>query len=218
MSTFPANPQTAVACAMRRKAIVLDVVEWILVQSLYVWMLVRMVADSTAEDLIANSILLFSEGLIVVLFLVRRSSHNISRRLMEWFLALGASCAPLLVCPVHHEPRMPAAAILVMISGILLQVSAKVVLARSVGIVPANRGVKTSGPYRFVRHPMYAGYLITHIGFLTLNPSWWNLAAYVACYALQIPRLLAEERLLRHDSSYRDYCEQVPFRLIPGVF
>ena len=99
----------------------------------------------------------------------------------------GASCSPLLVYPVHHDPRLPAAAITVMLAGILLQVAAKLALARSVGIVPANRGIKTSGPYRFLRHPMYAGYLLTHIGFLTLNPSWWNLAAYALCYALQIP-------------------------------
>jgi protein-S-isoprenylcysteine O-methyltransferase Ste14 len=65
---------------------------------------------------------------------------------------------------------------------------------------------------------MYAGYLLSHVAFLLMNPTLWNLTAYATCYALQIPRLLNEERLLENDPQYRAYQATVKYRLIPGVF
>jgi protein-S-isoprenylcysteine O-methyltransferase Ste14 len=102
--------------------------------------------------------------------------------------------------------------------GLLVQVWAKLTLGRSLGLVPAHRGLKISGPYRYVRHPMYAGYLLSHLAFLLVNPTWWNLAVYGLAYGLQVPRLLAEERLLRQDPNYHTYESMVRSRLIPGVF
>ena len=102
--------------------------------------------------------------------------------------------------------------------GLIVQVHAKLILGRSFGCVPAHRGLQLSGPYRFVRHPMYAGYLLSHIAFLLVNPTLRNVAAYAFCYALQIPRLLAEERFLAIDPKYREYQANVTSRLIPGIF
>jgi protein-S-isoprenylcysteine O-methyltransferase Ste14 len=65
---------------------------------------------------------------------------------------------------------------------------------------------------------MYAGYMLSHVAFALMNPTWWNLAMYLTCDALQIPRLLAEERLLGRDEAYRRYQSLVTYRLLPGVF
>ena len=46
--------------------------------------------------------------------------------------------------------------------GLLFVIAGKITLGRSFGIVPANRGV-VAGPYTLVRHPIYAGYLLSHI-------------------------------------------------------
>jgi len=97
-------------------------------------------------------------------------------------------------------------------------VASKLVLRRSFGIAPANRGVKVSGPYRFVRHPMYAGYLLSNIGMFLLMPSPINLAIYAIGWTAPILRLLAEERLLAQDETYRDFQQTTRFRLIPGLF
>ena len=95
---------------------------------------------------------------------------------------------------------------------------AKIALWRSFGILPANRGVKTGGPYRLLRHPMYAGYLVTHVGFLVGFPSMQNTALYAAAFAVQVGRLLREEAILKEDPVYRNYAARVRYRLIPGLF
>jgi len=51
-----------------------------------------------------------------------------------------------------------------------------------------------------------------------MNPTLWNLAMYAVCDGLQIPRILAEERLLGRDRRYQDYRATVRYRLLPGVF
>ena len=85
-------------------------------------------------------------------------------------------------------------------------------------MVPADRGIKRGGPYQLVRHPIYAGYLISEIGFLLLHPTLWNLSTYSLALVLQIVRILAEERFLAQNADYREYMQTVRYRLIPRIF
>jgi protein-S-isoprenylcysteine O-methyltransferase Ste14 len=94
----------------------------------------------------------------------------------------------------------------------------KVYLGRSFGIVAADRGIVVGGPYRIVRHPIYLGYLVTHVGFLLANWSSRNIAIYIIEYFFQVARILSEERLLKEDDGYRAYFERVRYRLIPFFF
>jgi protein-S-isoprenylcysteine O-methyltransferase Ste14 len=111
-----------------------------------------------------------------------------------------------------------AAGALIMIAGLLLSISAKVALNRSFGVTAANRGVKREGPYRLLRHPMYAGYALTQVAFLLLNPCAWNLAIYALSWTVQVLRIGAEERLLLEDPAYQAYAGRVRFRLAPGLY
>jgi protein-S-isoprenylcysteine O-methyltransferase Ste14 len=197
----------------------LDWAERLFVLGLYGWLVARLVGKFLADGGIVNLLLLPSEGMVVIFLLVRRPAATISRRPAEWLLALAATVSPMLVSTGIGQPLIPVTvAAFLLIMGMLVQVWAKLTLGRSLGLVPAHRGLKVSGPYRFVRHPMYAGYLLSHLAFLLVNPTWWNLAVYGLCYGVQVPRLLAEERLLRRDPSYRSYESAVRSRLIPGVF
>lgn len=197
----------------------LDWGERSLVLVLYGWLVARILIMYAADGRLANLLLLPSEGLVVVFLLLRRRTTEISSSPIEWFMALAATCAPLLVTPGVGSPLIPVSvAALVLLVGMLLQVHAKLILGRSFGCVPAHRGLKVAGPYRLVRHPMYAGYLLGHTAFLLINPTMWNAGIYFLCYATQVPRLLAEERLLQRDPAYRAYQSQVRFRLIPWLF
>ena len=127
--------------------------------------------------------------------------------------------APLLVAPAAASTFIPSTiATALMFSGMITQISAKAVLWRSFGLVPANRGIKTKGPYRFVRHPMYAGYTLTHIGFLLGFPSLQNSLLYLTAFLIEVARLLREELILSQDPLYREYAARVRYRLLPGVF
>jgi hypothetical protein len=163
---------------------------------------------------------LLSEGLVVVLFVVRRDSFAVSKRPWDWFAGIAGTFCFLLVRPGGRDGGGPSdlAGAAFMVAGTLLEAVAKATLGRSFGLVAANRGVVDRGPYRIVRHPIYLGYLATHVGFLLANPSARNLAVYAVAYFFQICRIHAEERILGEDESYRRYRERVPSRLIPGIF
>ncbi|PLK27551.1 isoprenylcysteine carboxylmethyltransferase family protein [Novosphingobium sp. TH158] len=164
-------------------------------------------------------LLLLSESTIAFFTLIRRPTEKLSMRLGDWLLAMTATCAGLLVVPgvVLVEALVPLA-VLLFIGGNLFQLWAKLVLRRSFGVAPANRGVKISGPYRYVRHPMYLGYGIVHLSLLLLMFWPLNIVIYAIGWWAQILRILAEERVLSQDPAYAEYMKQVKWRLIPGVF
>ena len=166
-------------------------------------------------------LVMVAETSVVIFVLLRRSTQAISMRLGDWLLAITATYAPLLVQPAVTPDALreliPAAIGLVLV-GNVIQIAAKLFLRRSFGIAPANRGIKTDGMYKFVRHPMYAGYALVHIGILALMPTLLNLAIYAIGWWAQILRLLAEERLLGEDPAYRDFMTKTRWRLIPGLF
>jgi protein-S-isoprenylcysteine O-methyltransferase Ste14 len=202
-----------------RCAFALDQVERVVLVALYAWLAIRLFQNHSTAGIASAVIVLLSEGLVVLFVLTRRAAREMSQRPFEWCLAAAATILPLGVQSGGDWNFIPPLlGGLIAVLGIVIQFSAKLSLGRSFGCVPALRGLKTSGPYRYVRHPIYAGYLLTHVGFLAMNPSGWNLAIYVGCYAAQIPRLLAEERMLSRDAHYADYQATVRYRLIPGLY
>lgn len=159
-----------------------------------------------------------SEGIVVALLVFRRETKTVSRSAADWTVALGGSFAVLLVRPVEHAFVPDGVGVALQFLGTAFEICGKAALGRSFGIVPANRGIIVGGPYRIVRHPIYLGYLVTHVGFLLSNWSVRNLAVYGVAYFFQIFRILSEERFLGRDESYRAYRERVRYRLIPGIF
>jgi protein-S-isoprenylcysteine O-methyltransferase Ste14 len=88
----------------------------------------------------------------------------------------------------------------------------------SFGVLPGHRGIKRAGVYSFLRHPIYAGYLLTAVAWTFGHPSGRNLTILVAFAVLTVMRLLREERLLSADPAYLRYASSTSSRLIPGVF
>ena len=168
---------------------------------------------------LVSLVLLLSEASVVAFVLIRRFAREVSRKPGDWLAALLGTTAPLFIRPTGGEALLPASVCVpLMFLGMAIQIAAKLSLRRSFGVVAANRGVKMGGPYRIVRHPMYAGYFMTQIAFLLSNPSVWNLALYTLAFSLQISRIFMEERVLNRDTAYREFTAAVPYRLAPGIF
>jgi len=135
----------------------------------------------------------------------------------DWALALAGTYLVLLVTK-GGEPITSMGGLFLILTGLIIHVGAKLSLRRSFGLVAADRGVKSRGLYSFVRHPMYAGYILSHVGFLLVAPSLWNLIIYLAAWSLFIARMFAEERVISENPEYQVYKEQVPYRVLAGVF
>ena len=91
----------------------------------------------------------------------------------------------------------------------------------SVVRIQADRGhvVCDSGPYRFVRHPGYAGNILALFGIvLALNSVWTLIPATVASIIGLIRTALEDQTLQEELPGYRDYARRVRYRLIPWIY
>ena len=91
----------------------------------------------------------------------------------------------------------------------------------SVVIIQTDRGhvVCDSGPYRFVRHPGYAGTILSLFGIvLALGSVWTLIPAGVASIITVIRTVLEDQALRKELPGYRDYARRVPYRLIPEIY
>ena len=123
------------------------------------------------------------------------------RRLARWRVPLGFLSAGAAFWLAHPTPGSLAAGLAVALPGELLRVWAA-------GHIVKGREITTSGPYRFVRHPLYLGSTILGAGFAIAAYSW-PVAALVAAY-LGLTLLAAvrtEEATLddRFDGAYSRY-------------
>src|SRR6185312_8359574 len=199
----------------------LDLAERLIIASLFGSFAYRMLLDHTGMLYISGMLVVLSESLPFFFVIIRSTVGGLSQRPSDWAIGIGASLAPLMVQPHVNLNDMLApepVAYVIMIAGLFVQVSAKIVLGRGFGLIAANRGVKTMGPYRFVRHPMYLGYVMTHVGFLLAAPLVFNAAAYALALTLQIIRIGREEAVLMQDPAYASFAKRVTYRLLPGVY
>jgi protein-S-isoprenylcysteine O-methyltransferase Ste14 len=91
---------------------------------------------------------------------------------------------------------------------------------RPVVAIQEGHQVVTSGPYRFVRHPLYAGAIVALAGAGLAFGNWASLAlCLLAPAAAYVPRIRIEERALERElgEPYRAYAASKP-RLFPGVW
>lgn len=112
----------------------------------------------------------------------------------------------------------PAAGTVICGAGVLLTLWGQMTIGRCFGILPAARGIVQSGPYRFVRHPIYTGYFIVSAGFILTNWTWQNAAVLASWFVCQTVRAQREEAVLRQEPAYRAYCDEVRCRFVPAMF
>ncbi len=85
--------------------------------------------------------------------------------------------------------------------------------------VGAEQKIISTGPYAYVRHPMYIGALVMLLGVPPALGSWWGLLTIIPMSMTISWRLLDEEKfLLKNLPGYADYQNKVKFRLVPFIW
>jgi protein-S-isoprenylcysteine O-methyltransferase Ste14 len=173
-------------------------------------------ADTSRWTLV---MLLVTEGftLVMVLLARRASARDLS---VLSVLATGYAAFFFVLFDAKDTQHLipEASGVALQVLGMAWQLASKVALGRSFGVLPAHRALVLGGPYRLVRHPIYLGYLIAHVGFLLANWSWRNALVLAVLYVAQVYRIQREEAVLSGNPDYLDYQRRVRWRLIPGVY
>jgi protein-S-isoprenylcysteine O-methyltransferase Ste14 len=137
-----------------------------------------------------------------------------------WFLAIGLDRR-------YHASGVPLAlqvlgwAMIVLSTGFMMWVMRENSFAAPVIKLQTERGhhVVSSGPYAWVRHPMYSGTVLFFVGAPLLLGSWWGVAMSPLFILLFAVRAGIEERaLLAGLPGYADYTRRVRYRLVPGLW
>ena len=82
-----------------------------------------------------------------------------------------------------------------------------------------HQTVISTGPYAYVRHPMYAFALWQFVGGPLMLGSWWGLAGAALLTLAVAGRTLGEEKMLRTElAGYEDYARRVRWRFAPGIW
>lgn len=85
--------------------------------------------------------------------------------------------------------------------------------------VEAGQELVTTGLYGLVRHPMYSGALIMMIGIPPALGSYWGLVLVIPALVVLVFRIFDEEKALTEElDGYREYIQDVRYRLVPHVW
>jgi protein-S-isoprenylcysteine O-methyltransferase Ste14 len=87
--------------------------------------------------------------------------------------------------------------------------------------IQTERGhvVCDSGPYRIVRHPGYAGNILSLPGIVLALGSLWTIIPAVLALIIAVTRTALEDRTLQEElPGYREYARRVRYRLFPGIY
>ncbi|HEV8573765.1 MAG TPA: isoprenylcysteine carboxylmethyltransferase family protein [Dehalococcoidia bacterium] len=163
--------------------------------------------------------LVLINSVALVLFMTRRDASRVGNVLEGAIAVSGTFVVSLLLivskdegAALHDAPLLPT---IIQFVGIVGWAISLVALGRSLGIAPADRGLVQHGPYRFVRHPIYAFEALFFAGWLINVHTVWHVLIIAVWCVLQITRIVREERIL---GGYDNYRQQVRWRIIPFVW
>jgi protein-S-isoprenylcysteine O-methyltransferase Ste14 len=158
---------------------------------------------------------------VIWCYLRRHPASATSRSVPASVVAVVATVLPFAIPLVRGAAGVPwltVIADLLLIGGVGWSIWAVRWLGRNLSVLAQVRGLADSGPYRLVRHPLYAGEIVSALGLTLIAGSAAALALWLGLCAMQAYRARAEEKLLLATlPGYRGYRMRTA-ALLPGVF
>lgn len=193
----------------------------------FLWLLIlypsalRLTAAADLLNLAQRGTGLAFSLLVIILFAVRRPRVGRRAKPLGSAIALTGTLGPLglgLFPSTFQAPDVLALSTVITLVGLSWSIYSLATLGRCFGIFPEVRGLVIRGPYRFVRHPLYLGEMVSAFGVLLPILAWPSLALWLAWLGFQGWRTIEEERILSATfPDYRAYQARTP-RLIPPIW
>ncbi len=155
---------------------------------------------------------LFAHAGISAFLLLTRSKTD---RKANAYQLLIAWVSALLPFAIQVQKDIPLILRSLSLAGVVFAVWTLITLGKSFDVSPADRGLVDRGPYRFMRHPMYASEIFSTVMIVAADLSIWNMAVTGLLIATIVMRIRWEEAII---SGYPDYSYKVKTRLFPGVW
>lgn len=162
-------------------------------------------------------LIVVTETIVAVFLLIRRDPDETEHSWQTWTTTTVGTFAPFLLRPIDATADILLGQV-VQVAAFSMQIAALLYLNRSIGLLPAYRGIKSCGLYSWVRHPLYTAYVLTYLGYWINNQSWANAVIIVAGTAFLVMRIHYEEALLFKYADYTRYAKRIRWRLIPSVW
>ncbi|MCD6289255.1 MAG: isoprenylcysteine carboxylmethyltransferase family protein [Anaerolineae bacterium] len=157
---------------------------------------------------------LFAYYSLVVWLFINRVPAKRSGSWVMTTLALVGMVLPIIGLSPSSK-GLPTPGTIIQFLGLAGMLVSTASLGKSFAIAPADRGLRTSGTYRWIRHPLYASELWFYVGYLIANWSQRNIAVLCLAIALTVVRIQYEEKLI---AGYHHYARRVRWRLVPRVW
>jgi isoprenylcysteine carboxyl methyltransferase (ICMT) family protein YpbQ len=166
----------------------------------------------------ANLVWLTGAAVMAVMSFARFAPRSATVNLRTMAASGAMLILPCFMRPIGRSTGVLATVGLIFeLGGVMLTQVARVYMGRSFGILPANRGIVSKGPFRWVRHPIYFGWLVLSIGYAMSYTNPCNVILIVATLPFMVWRIDQEEAHLSADPDYRGYVGRVRYRLLPGL-
>ena len=158
--------------------------------------------------------------ILIITMVIRRTPVSVTPNPWFWLLAFVVTYGGLTFTAFtpNGHPIVPiiVSNTVAVVSAIVF-VYARLSLGRSIGFVPANRGIVTRGAYKFVRHPIYTGGFLAMLALVLRSYSRVNLLLGATIIALFMLKSVIEEYFLTDDPTYAAYLQRVRWRWFPGI-
>jgi protein-S-isoprenylcysteine O-methyltransferase Ste14 len=176
--------------------------------------------ESHTLAIIAKSCLVIFNLMLCLLLLIRPQATSQTRGFIPRLAAFGGTYGiwVLALFPQTKSASLDLLSTICLIVGLVLAIITVAHLGKSFSIVPQAREFVRSGPYRWLRHPLYAAEQIAVFGTLLQVISPYTVAIFIIHIAVQICRIVYEERLLRQTFPDYNIYATTTWRLLPYVW
>ena len=155
---------------------------------------------------------LFIHAMLSALLLVL---HRKTKRQSPLLQRLVAWASALLPFAIQMNTAVPTFIRALSLLGVAVAIWTIATLGKAFDVSPADRGLVSKGPYRWLRHPMYASELFSVLVMVVMELSLHNILVTLLLTASLIMRIYWEEKII---GGYSAYSRQVRNRLLPGVW